>query len=83
MVMPALLILALAAGLGSEPPASAAPPAKAKAAKEEVVCTYESQPDSHFKKRVCLTRAQREARAAQERNNLMSSQRAFCTGSSC
>jgi hypothetical protein len=80
--MPALLILALAAGLGSEPPASAAP-AAGKPAKEQLICTYESQPDSHFKKRVCLTKAQRDERQALERNNLMSSQRAFCAGKSC
>jgi hypothetical protein len=81
--MPALLILALAASLGTEPPASPATPAKAKPAKNDVVCTYESQPDSHFKKRVCLTKAQRDERQALERNNLMSSQRAFCAGNSC
>jgi hypothetical protein len=78
--MPALLILAAALSLGAEPPASTAP---AKPDKDKQICTYESQPDSHFKKRVCMTKAERDARAALERNNLMSSQRAFCTGNSC
>lgn len=78
--MPALLILAAALSLGAEPPASAAP---AKSDKDKLICTYESQPDSHFKKRVCMTKAQRDERQALERNNLMSSQRAFCTGNSC
>lgn len=78
--MPALLILAMAASMAGEPPASSAP---AKPAKDEMVCTYESQPDSHFKKRVCLTKAQRDERARLEREHLMSSQRAFCTGNSC
>lgn len=81
--MPALLILALAASLGTEPPASSATAAKAKPDKDALVCTYESQPDSHFKKRVCMSKAQRDERQALERNNLMSSQRAFCTGNSC
>jgi hypothetical protein len=79
--MPALLIIALAAGLGAEPPAAAAP--AAKPAKEALVCTYESQPDSHFKKRVCLTKAQRDERARLEREHLMTSQRAFCSGKDC
>jgi hypothetical protein len=80
--MPALLILALAAGLGADPPTAAAP-APAKPAKEAMVCTYESQPDSHFKKRVCLTKAQREERARLEREHLMNNQRAFCSGKDC
>jgi hypothetical protein len=82
--MPALLIMALAASLGTEPPASAAAAAaKAKPDKNALVCTYESQPDSHFKKRVCMTRAQRDERQALERDHLVSSQRAFCAGTSC
>jgi hypothetical protein len=79
--MPALLAIVLAAGLASEPPAAGAP--AAKPAKEELVCTYESQPDSHFKKRVCMTKAQRDERARLEREHLATSQRAFCTGNSC
>ena len=75
--MPALLILAMAASMASEPPTSAKP------AKDDLVCTYESQPDSHFKKRVCLTKAQRDERSRLEKEHLMSSQRAFCAGKSC
>lgn len=82
--MPGLLIYLLAAALGGDPAsASAASTPAAKPAKDEVICTYQTEKDSHFKKRVCMTKAQRDARAAEERNNLMSSQRAFCAGKSC
>lgn len=82
--MPGLLIYLLAAALGGDPASSAAASAHpAKPAKDEVICTYQTEKDSHFKKRVCLTKAERDARAAEERNNLMSSQRAFCAGKSC
>jgi hypothetical protein len=82
--MPGLLIFAFAVALGGGDPASASPAAQtAKTAKSDVVCTYESQPDSHFKKRVCLTKAERDARAELERNNLQNKQRAFCSGGQC
>ena len=46
-------------------PALADPPAQAPA--DRPVCTYESSTGSHIRKRVCTTRAQREERAAQDR----------------
>jgi hypothetical protein len=81
--MPGLLIYLLAAALGGDPASAPAAAAAAKPAKDTVICTYQTEKDSHFKKRVCLTKAERDARAAEERNNLMSSQRAFCAGKSC
>jgi hypothetical protein len=84
--MSGLLIYLLAAAIGAAEPASASPPtaaAPAKPAKDEMVCTYQTEKDSHFKKRVCMTRAQRDALSAEERNNLMNKQRTFCAGANC
>jgi hypothetical protein len=82
--MPGLLIFAMTVALGAGDPATTAAPTKpAKGDKSDVVCTYESQPDSHFKKRICLTKAERDARAELERNNLQTKQRAFCNGGNC
>lgn len=82
--MPGLLIYLLAAALGSaEPATSPASAAPAKPAKDEMICTYQAEKDSHFKKRVCMTKAQRDALSAQERDNLMNKQRTFCSGPNC
>jgi len=82
--MPGLLIYLLAAALGSAEPAASTPAAApAKPAKDELVCTYQTEKDSHFKKRVCMTKAQRDALSAAERDNLMNKQRTFCAGANC
>lgn len=83
--MNGLLIFVMVAAFGAADPATtpAPAPAKPKPAKDDVVCTYQTEKDSHFKKRVCMTRAQREALAAEERNNLMNKQRTFCSGANC
>jgi hypothetical protein len=82
--MPGLLIYLLAATLGSADPASSAPAAApAKPAKDEMVCTYQTEKDSHFKKRVCMTRTQRDALSALERQDLQNRQRTFCSGANC
>jgi hypothetical protein len=82
--MPALLILALAAGLAAPPPASATPAANsAKPDKDAVVCTSEIQLDSRFRKRVCMTNAERDERARLQREHISSSTRSYCTGRDC
>jgi hypothetical protein len=47
---------------------------------ETTICRYESQPDSHFKKRSCVHRRDRQALETLEHEHLMVSQRAFCVG---
>ena len=44
------------------------------------VCRYESQPDTHFKKRNCARRRDREALETLEHQHMMLTQRAFCAG---
>lgn len=45
-----------------------------------IVCRYESQPDTHFKKRNCAHRRDRDARETLEHEHLMITQRGFCGG---
>jgi hypothetical protein len=45
-----------------------------------VLCRYESQPDTHFKKRSCARRRDRDVRERLEHEHLMISQRGFCGG---
>lgn len=80
--MPGLLIILLAGALGAAEPAATTPAAPAKA-KSDLICTYQAEKDSHFKKRVCMTKAERDARSAYERENLQNKQRTFCTGANC
>jgi hypothetical protein len=42
----------------------------AKPASSELVCTYETPVGSHVKKRTCVTRAQRDQRAEQDRGRM-------------
>jgi hypothetical protein len=47
---------------------------------DRVVCRYESQPDTHFKKRSCAVRRDRDALERREHEYLMVYQRGFCGG---
>jgi hypothetical protein len=65
-IVPAALVLSLAACATSPPPPPAtAAPASAGAAKaagedpDELICEYEPVTGTHFRKKVCLTRQQR------------------------
>lgn len=51
---------------------------------DKVVCRYESQPDTHFKKRNCAVRRDRQTLERIEHEYLMVYQRPFCaTSQSC
>ena len=47
---------------------------------DKVICRYESQPDTRFKKRNCAQRRDRQALEALEQEHLMVNQRGFCGG---
>lgn len=46
----------------------------------KVVCRYESQPDTRFKKRSCAVRRDRDTLERREHEYLMVFQRGFCGG---
>jgi hypothetical protein len=47
---------------------------------DRVTCRYETQPDSHFKRRICALRRDRQAQESVEQDHLMVYQRPFCGG---
>ena len=47
---------------------------------DKVVCRYESQPDTRFKKRNCAVRRDRDTLERREHEYLMVYQRGFCGG---
>jgi hypothetical protein len=65
----ALLVACVATAAGAvEVPVKKGAKAAAEARADDLVCTYERATGSHLKKRVCATRAQREARAAADQD---------------
>ena len=44
--------------------------AAAEAAPDDVICTYETPVGSHVKKRICVTKAERDRRTEQDRDTM-------------
>lgn len=51
------------------------PQAAAEAAPDDVICTYEKSVGSHIKRRVCATRADRDAQAQADQEAMSKTQR--------
>lgn len=80
------IALLLASALAASPAFSAEAPAgkprvqtgeeaAAKAAPDDVICTYEQPIGSHLKKRVCSSRAARDAQAEADQKAMKNAQR--------